>query len=225
MAPKRWELVYSDVRDRILCLDLEPGAKVSEVGLAEKYGVSPTPVRDALGRLVQDGMLVTGGTRGYWVAPLSVRELQQLSDFRFVLERHVGESLLGNEQVDWERLEEASRSTPSTEKKAYIRANIEFHLLLAESAGNPFLTTSLRQVLERSSRYFWLGLPNAPEQPFADDHRALVEAMRQGEHERMERIYRSEVYGTRDRVRALLTQMISDPGSVEAGGQIPISLS
>src|SRR5580658_1688074 len=96
----RWADVYERLRRRILTLDLEPGTQLSESSLAVEYGVSPTPVRDALGRLSQENLVTTRPGRGYWVAPLEIRDLHQLAEFRFILERGVCEILIQSDR-DW----------------------------------------------------------------------------------------------------------------------------
>src|SRR3712207_1225805 len=85
-AAARWAYVYDNLRLRILTLELAPGASLTESLVAKELDVSPTPVRDALGRLCQDGLVEVVNGRGYRVAPLTVPDIAEICDLRFALE-------------------------------------------------------------------------------------------------------------------------------------------
>ncbi len=78
--------VYSILWDRILSRDLHPGEKLSDLRLSEELGVSRTPVREALHRLVQDGVVIYSPNRGFFVASFSATDIAEIFDLRAVLE-------------------------------------------------------------------------------------------------------------------------------------------
>lgn len=78
--------VYSILWDRILSRDLHPGEKLSDLRFSEDLGVSRTPVREALHRLVQDGVVVYSPNRGFSVASFSATDIAEIFDLRAVLE-------------------------------------------------------------------------------------------------------------------------------------------
>jgi len=78
--------VYSILWDRILARDLHPGGKLSDLRLSEELGVSRTPVREALHRLVQDGVVTYSPNRGFFMASFSRADIAEIFDLRAVLE-------------------------------------------------------------------------------------------------------------------------------------------
>ena len=78
--------VYGVLWDRILSRDLHPGQKLSDLRLSEELGVSRTPVREALHRLVQDGVVNYSPNRGFFVASFSANDIAEIFDLRAVLE-------------------------------------------------------------------------------------------------------------------------------------------
>ena len=89
-----WEHAYREIRDQILSLSVKPGAMVSEVSIAEKLGVSRTPVREAIKVLEQEGLVETRNRRKY-VYVLRVQELEEIFDLKIAIEaamaRHAAE--------------------------------------------------------------------------------------------------------------------------------------
>lgn len=141
--------VYSVLWDRILSRDLHPGEKLSDLHLSEALGVSRTPVREALHRLVQDGVVVYSPNRGFFVASFSGTDIAEIFDLRAVLEalalRTVaarldpGEyrfarselervsSMIANAETDEQRHEAAS---------AFLEVDQGFHRWLIECSQN-----------------------------------------------------------------------------------------
>ncbi|MCG8615762.1 MAG: GntR family transcriptional regulator, partial [Desulfobacterales bacterium] len=78
--------VYHDVRNRILNFQLLPGAKVSDKDIAQQMGISRSPVRQALFRLAEQGLLQTRPNKGFVVKVYSPEELQDLFVFREAME-------------------------------------------------------------------------------------------------------------------------------------------
>jgi DNA-binding GntR family transcriptional regulator len=80
-----WEHAYREIKDQVLSLSLKPGAMVSEVSIAEKLGVSRTPVREAIKVLEQEGLIETRKRRKY-VYILRVQELEEIFDLKIAIE-------------------------------------------------------------------------------------------------------------------------------------------
>ena len=207
-----WEGVYQALRRRILTLETAPGTRLSESGLAQEFQLSPTPVRDALGRLMQEGLVVSGRERGYWVAGLDVDDLHQLASFRSILERGVAE-LLVSEPPDYavaRALNTRLRNPDMTLDQA-VDANIEFHLHLAQTTGNQRLARTLRRVLEDSARYFRVGASHYSATHMADDHDVLLGALEAADMITVSTSLHHEAFGTRDRV---MDVMLRSPRSL-----------
>ena len=85
-APRRLSNLYGDLRSRILLLDLKPGEMISEIALAADYQVSRTPVREAVQRLLGDGLVDVRGRAGTFVRRIPIGLLPQAIVVRKALE-------------------------------------------------------------------------------------------------------------------------------------------
>jgi DNA-binding GntR family transcriptional regulator len=81
-----WAGVYQDLREQIVSVALDPGSRLSENELAAGYGVSRTPVREALIRLADDGLVEVFPQLGTYVSRISVREVREAQFIREALE-------------------------------------------------------------------------------------------------------------------------------------------
>ncbi len=143
------DLTYEQVRKRILTGEIPPGAPLRQDTIAEELGVSKIPLREALGRLEQDGLISSYPNRGYIVRPLSAVEAKEVFDLRLAIEPTAA--------ADGARLAQADHQTAA--KLAYdalvapgersddadlMTLNRQFHLALIRPGG--WLTY---QLLER----------------------------------------------------------------------------
>ena len=142
------ERAYLQLRDAIVRGVLPAGRKVSERSLATQLGISAQPVREALQRLEQDGMVVTLPRRGTVVADVSSAQLAELGRIRAALEGVA--AALAAERLDGAALAtlgailaRMKAGTEAADHDALDAANEEFHALIHRAAGNIFLMRSL----------------------------------------------------------------------------------
>lgn len=208
-TPAMWAVVYERLRERIQNLDLAPGTKLSEATLAAEFGVSPTPVRDALSRLSQEGLIEVARARGYTVAPLTVADIRDICDARFALEAGII-TLVSERMTDEhaERLYALSARTGDVSLNAVelIKRNQEFHVGVAQATGSPRIVASIRRVMDESTRIFHLGLGTFAEHGMRPDHDQLIEALRAGDLQAAVEVCRREAYESSERVVANLLQ-------------------
>lgn len=195
--------MYQGVRHQILTLELAPNALLSEVGLAQEFGVSPTPVRDALSRLSQEGLVTVASRRGYRVAPLSLENIVDIGNLRYILESGairliVERDLTGG--VPGLRGLAANTSDPDATGLELIERNAAFHLGLAGLTGNKRLVEALARVLDASTRVFHLGLGAFHPLGMRQGHDSLLDAVERKDLARALELCGSEVYGTTQRV-------------------------
>ena len=205
----RWEFVYRETRRRILTLELSPGTPLSEVAVAREFGTSATPARDALGRLRQEGLVVDGPRRSYSVAALSISDVGQLAELRYVLES--GAVALAIRRVTRDGLEHVRMvarevEDPNLDATDRIEKNEAFHLAVAELAANEHLVGAIRGVLEDSRRVFHLGIASLPAEEMTDLHRRLVDAIEDGDEEAARVVCEEEAFGTSERVLSQLVR-------------------
>jgi DNA-binding GntR family transcriptional regulator len=145
--------VYSVLWDRILSRDLFPGEKLSDLRLSEELGVSRTPVREALHRLVQDGVVIYSPNRGFFVASFSGDDIGEIFDLRAVLEALALRTLaarLQPSEYEWargelERAETLIDGAETDEQRleaatVFLEVDQGFHQWLIEGCGNQRLT-------------------------------------------------------------------------------------
>jgi len=142
------ERAYRRLRDSILQGTLAAGAKVSERSLATALGISAQPVREALRRLEQDGMVVTLPRRGTVVAEIGPERLAELGRIRAALEgvaaALAAERMSGPDLAALAAVVRAMRAaTAAADHDALAETNERFHALVQGATGNLFLIRSL----------------------------------------------------------------------------------
>ena len=138
----------------ILRGELAPGERLAEVALAERLGVSRTPIRQALPALAREGLLAAAGRRGYVVRSFSPQDVLDAIETRGLLEglaaRRIAEQGLSTELLEELRkcLAEgdailAKRRFESTDEQRYGEMNGRFHALIVEGAGSRIVADAL----------------------------------------------------------------------------------
>jgi DNA-binding GntR family transcriptional regulator len=181
--------LYEDVAERlraqIFARDLEPGAWIDELRLAAEYGISRTPLREALKVLAAEGLVTMKPRRGAYVAEMSRDDVRQVYHLLALLEsdaaaevaRHADAAQLQQLQGLHERLEKQVR-----QRDAFFTTNEQFHLALLEAAGNRWrvqIVTDLRKVM-KLNRHHSLFKQGRLVDSLAE-HRALMAAITQRE--------------------------------------------
>lgn len=221
-ARAKWAEVYEDMRARILSCELAPNTAVSEVALAKEYSCSPTPVRDAINRLRQEGLIVRESSRRQIVQPLDFPEIRNLCTARSALECACANVYLamGADFIKSRtgRLEEMAREAADVGQDAgeLVRANRDFHIALAEMTQNPVLIQVVAQIMESSERIFRIGLIKLSGQEMAKTHLELVAALNAMDSERVLALLSREASETLERVSSTLIERLS------VGGAFPL---
>jgi DNA-binding GntR family transcriptional regulator len=180
--------VYDKLLELLMDGRFEPNAALSIDGIARELDVSATPVREALVRLEVTGLVVRVALRGYRVAPLlSTAELAELMDARMIIEpvnatraceRATPELIEALEQSISE-LRSAPRGPEFADYRDYWQADMRFHELIAEGAGNRFLLMAhdcLGGSVQRFRLFTGLGVTDA--EYAIDEHTAILSAFR-----------------------------------------------
>lgn len=157
------ERAYVRIRDDILRCQLPPNAEVTESQLCARLRSSKAPVRAALARLVESGLVAPVRRRGYIIAPITVRHVRDLFEARALIERHIALRAAG--RIDPVRLQALSDACDIAAPEdgrgrgtAFLEANRRFHLYIAEAAGNQRLATMLDGLLSETFRALHLGV-------------------------------------------------------------------
>jgi DNA-binding GntR family transcriptional regulator len=211
------ERVYRELKDDILRCVLRPGQAVYEGELSARYGVSKTPIREALNTLRQEGYVEVMPRRGYLIAPISLQDVQQILALRLILEPAAAElaalRVSGEELRQLRRLAQRSSRTNQAEHSPPDRA---FHLAVAEASGNPRLAACIGRLLEEVQRVYYL-CPTLDEVDKAppNRHLALVEALMKGDPQLARE---TMVQAIQDRRTWVLESLLN--ADVELGGPV-----
>jgi DNA-binding GntR family transcriptional regulator len=145
------ERVYAELCDSILAGQFVPGVSVTLRGIADKLGVSPMPVREAIRRLVAERALEVLPNRRVCVAPMTPTRMRELSHARLSLEPELAslaiDSITNSDIRSLQRIdEELNQSLRSGDVDAYIRCNRNFHFGIYERANSPVLCPLVRSL-------------------------------------------------------------------------------
>jgi DNA-binding GntR family transcriptional regulator len=178
---------FSLLRRMITEGELVIGERLVEERLAERLGLSRTPVREALHRLEQEGLLLKRPRGGYEVSPLTPEEVADALGVRGVLEAYAAE--LAAKRVTAKQLKDMERNLAQFEEalakmdeKRLVELNVRFHELLYQAAASKLLYRILSELQDEVERISHLIMSNMAAGAWsAGDHRALVEALAAGD--------------------------------------------
>ena len=199
-------MAYDVLRDEILSLDLPPGSAIDEARLAERFGMSRTPIREALVRLAGEGLIETLPNRSAIVSPLDVLNMRPYFDAlvlmyrvttKLAAQRHRAEDLAAIHA----RQAEFAAVVRAQDALAMIATNAAFHLSVAEAGRNPYFTGLFKRLLDegrRLLRLYYQSYDDQLPQCFVDEHEAIIAAVaaRDGdEADRLARAHGEQVVG------------------------------
>ena len=159
-APALYLQVAERLRSRIFAHELEPGGWIDEQTLAEEYGISRTPLREALKVLASEGLVTLKPRRGCYVTELTEQDLDEIFPVMAILEgRCAFEATEKAGAADLKRLKaihaELEKHAAAGDADRFFEANQEFHLTLQQLAGNRWLNQmieDMRKVLKLRRR-------------------------------------------------------------------------
>ncbi len=202
------ERVAVSLRAALVSGRMVPGVTYSVPALAEQFGVSATPVREAMLDLVNEGIVAAVPNKGYRVVELSDAELDQITELRRLLEVPTVRGLAGSlSPAGVKRLRSLAREVRAAALKAdvvaYVEADRELHLALLGEAGNPRLVDLVGRLRDQSRLY---GLEQLAADGVlvesADEHLALIEALETGDRRAAEKVMSHHL----DHVRGIWAQ-------------------
>jgi len=183
------DLAYTRVRELILSGTLGPGAVLPQAALAQQIGMSTTPLREALRRLKQEGLVELDAHRDARVRPLDATEARDLLELRRSLDPLAASlAAVRRTDADVEDLRaaldglEALSASPSL---AQLESHHRFHAAIHRASHNALLVQTLDGLWVKTDRYRRHGLEagrsDDEREARADEHRRLFEAVRDGD--------------------------------------------
>jgi DNA-binding GntR family transcriptional regulator len=171
--------------DRIISGAIEPGARLRQDHIAEEFHTSHVPVREAFRRLEAQGLAVSEPRRGVRVAAFNLGEVKEVAEMRASLEvlalRHAVPHLTA---AILDLAEEATKAgDKSRDVRSWEDANRAFHRLILAPCGMPRLLATIEDLHAASARFLFAAWRSEWEARTDQDHRAILDALRQGNGE------------------------------------------
>jgi len=173
--------IFDLVRGEILACTLMPGEELREGALAKRYGVSKSPVRDAMQKLEFEGLVDIEPRRGHRVKPISVSDAEDILELRTILETGAVRKIIKTASDEAIASLDRFRIADLSSIPGFAAYNREFHHALGVMSGNQRLAEETRRVMEIYDRLCVVSLQaqrgaGGFEAPLAD-HVAIIDAI------------------------------------------------
>ena len=200
------DIAYEKIKEAIIINELAPGEAVSESQLAERFDMGKAPLRRALASLTHEGLVQPRSRRGYIVAPLTMKDINDIWAVRLLLETAAARQAAGH--VDEQYLKKLDRICKKgythgdrKSQQAYLAAHSEFHLAICRASGNERLVKIVEQLIDHMSRMLFLGIvASQSAERWEHGHTALVAALVDGDGEKAAAITREHLESSRESV-------------------------
>jgi len=187
-APSLVDHAYDVIRRRILDNIYQPGANALESELAAELGISRTPVREALIRLQNEGLIEIIPRHGMRVLPVSATDMKEIYEVLTALESFAVELVarrrLGSSELRplVEATGKMTRALKANDLEAWAESDEYFHKYLIEACGNRLLVDAVQQYWDRAHRALMFSVRLRPKlETSASEHLALIDTLRQGD--------------------------------------------
>ncbi len=218
--------IYASLKNDLITGVLPPGKFLQEKDLARTFGVSKTPVREALSELVKDRFIRLLPRKGYLVAPVDPQEVVENLELREILECVSIE--LAASRISAAELDEleglilpqppaGNRLGGQNELEAYTGSNILFHRKLAAASGNRSMARAITKVLEDLLRVIFISYSLPQLEETGGDHVDLIEALRRRDAEQARGVMERHLQLTRRRLLGAFWGEKSQSAAPEAG--------
>lgn len=183
------EKAHALLRHAIVRAELKPGDRLKIDLLQKQYGISSSPLREALNRLTAEGLVTSEGNRGFRVAPISLDDLNDLVGLRIVLEREAVEASIAEGGDDWEaRIVAAFYRLEREEKRIFDEQaplneewsarHREFHMALLSGGRSKRLANMCASLFDQAERYRRLSAAfRKRAHNKSNEHKRLMEAV------------------------------------------------
>ena len=177
--------IYEELRKQILTLKLKPGVPLDEVSLAAQFGLSRSPVRDALARLISEGLVTILPNRTLLVTPFEIEEFPNYISALDLIQRAVTRlAALHRTDEDLVRIRAADAAyldaVSAGDFQAMSETNKALHMAIAEAGKNPYFISYYEKLLGEGQRLLHLHfdyIVSTASAPIGRDHDEIVDAI------------------------------------------------
>jgi len=212
--PLLTDQAYDLIRRDIIHCELAPGSEVTEAELALRLGLGKGPVRAALGRLCQEGLVSPLPRRGHAIAPITLRDVHEILEMRTLLEPAATAMAAGKIGPETLQRITATSSADSGERFAVDHdINRNFHVTILKACGNARVAETVAGLIDQMERILRIFTRNrSPEQTRAEyvilrtEHERIVAALAAGDAAAAELHARNHLETTRSMIMDLITR-------------------
>jgi DNA-binding GntR family transcriptional regulator len=200
---------YQLIRHKIITLELPPLSAIDEQALMEDLQLGRTPIREALQRLVAEGLVISAPRRGMYVAEIGITDLQKIFEMRMILEgfcaRMAAERISSDQLRQMQAVILELEHTPDGDSKALMDLDERFHHLIYQAADNEFLADTLARLHALSHRIWHLVLDRIGDVRGAmEQHVAIEAALQEGDGTQAEALLKQHVSDFQREIKAVL---------------------
>lgn len=181
------EIVYSELKMRILRGDIEPGTRLMEVKLSEEMGVSRTPIREAIRQLEKEGLVSIEPRRGAYASEVSQHDLIEILEVREDIEGLAAQfAATRMDEETKERLVSTAdlyaQAVKKNDTEEMIKYDTEFHHIIVEGSGNKVLVGIVEQLQEFVLRFRYIYYEDFRRiKQMPREHETIIEAVTSGD--------------------------------------------
>lgn len=194
------DVVFKTLRQAILTGEFMPGERLMEISLANRLGVSRTPVREAIRKLELEGLVVMIPRKGAAVARITVSDLKDVLEVRCHLEEFAAS--IACERIDDEEIQELTVALKAFEDaikvknlKLIAERDVEFHDVIFKATKNKRLLQIINNLREQIYRYRIEYIKDFDyHEVLVKEHRQIVDAILRGDKEAASQIMRTHIY-------------------------------
>ncbi|CAN5834634.1 GntR family transcriptional regulator [soil metagenome] len=198
------ERLRSAIRNGVL----RPGMRLVERDLAERLGMSRIPIREAIQRLAEEGLVRKATHRGTFVYAPTLAEIEEISSLRVVLECFVVERVLNHWQPEHEtRLRQVvnamRQAATQNDLQQVYEHDYSFHSIMWEIANHSLLLEVVSSLRSRINRFLLEAnsiLTNSQIDMHIDSHDSLIEVLKSGDATQAKEVFTAHVLGAKERI-------------------------
>lgn len=177
------DVVFNTLRQAILTGELKPGERLMEIHLANRLGVSRTPIREAIRKLELEGLVIMIPRRGAEVAQITEKSMNDVLEVRRAMDALCVE--LACERITAEELEKLrlacdvfAEAVKTKDLKKIAQADVELHDIIVQATGNQRLVQLVNNLSEQMYRYRFEYIKDCTQhEKLIDEHRIIYESM------------------------------------------------
>ncbi|KUM87872.1 GntR family transcriptional regulator [Streptomyces pseudovenezuelae] len=202
------ERAYRAIRDRLVMLEIRPGAPINEEQLGQSLGVGRTPVREALKRLQYERLITTYPRRGTFATEVNITDLAHISEVRLELEplaaAQAARRATATDRANLAALrrELDSAGAPGRDSAGLMHLDLQVHRAIYTATHNPYLEDTLVRHDNLATRIWCLFVDRLSDMAgHVEEHGPLIEAIVSGDADTAARLARSHVEGFEQAIR------------------------